>query len=80
MYPCSHTHTHTHTKSVCLLPHPIEELFLEYAYSLWIRGDNTVENAKKLEYGGALDARELYPELGKELRSFEGSVVDVLSS
>jgi len=35
----------------------------EYLFSLFIRGDNTLENAKKPEYGGALDARELYPDL-----------------
>lgn len=35
----------------------------EYLLSLFDRGDNTVENAKKQEYGGALDARELYPDL-----------------
>ena len=33
----------------------------EYQRSLWIRGDNTIANAKRPEYGGALDARELYP-------------------
>ncbi len=33
----------------------------EYMYSMFIRGDNTVEKAKKLEFGNALDARELYP-------------------
>lgn len=32
----------------------------EYAYSIYVRGDNTVEHAKSL---GALDARELYPDL-----------------
>ena len=32
-------------------------------YSMWVRGDNTIENAKKAEYGSALDARELYPDL-----------------
>jgi hypothetical protein len=30
----------------------------EYVYSLYCRGDNTLEKAKAL---GALDARELYP-------------------
>ena len=35
----------------------------EYMFSLAIRGDNTVEKAKKPEFGGALDARELYPHL-----------------
>ncbi|OCB85053.1 NAD-binding protein [Sanghuangporus baumii] len=43
----------------------------EYVYSLWVLGDNTVENAKKEEYGGALDARELYPDIGKELKTIE---------
>ena len=32
----------------------------EYVYSMFVRGDNTVEHAKSL---GALDARELYPDL-----------------
>lgn len=49
-----------------------------YNYSLWIR-DNTVENAKKEEYGGALDARELYPELTKELNSLEAFAKDFYS-
>lgn len=31
----------------------------EYAYSLYLCGDNTLENAKA---DGALDARELYPD------------------
>jgi len=35
----------------------------EYMLSMYIRGDNTVENAMKPEYGGALDARKLYPHL-----------------
>jgi len=35
----------------------------EYMYSLFIRGDNTIANAKKPEYGNALDARELYPNI-----------------
>ncbi|KAL5514215.1 hypothetical protein ACEPAG_2303 [Sanghuangporus baumii] len=48
-----------------------EKIVLEYQYSIWVRGDNTVENAKKAEYGGALDARELYPDIGKELRTME---------
>lgn len=47
----------------------ILKVHLEYQVSLWIRGDNTVENAKKPEYGEALDARELYPEL--KLNSLE---------
>ncbi|THG94215.1 hypothetical protein EW145_g8186, partial [Phellinidium pouzarii] len=38
-------------------------MMLEYKHSGWIRGDNTIENAKKEEYGSALDARELYPDL-----------------
>ena len=31
-------------------------------YSLWMREDNLVEKAKRPEYGGALDAKELYPD------------------
>ncbi|KLO11922.1 NAD(P)-binding protein [Schizopora paradoxa] len=41
----------------------VEQLGSEYVLSFLVRGDNTVENAKKPEYGGALDARELYPHL-----------------
>jgi len=36
---------------------------MEYMNSMFIRGDNTVENAKRPEYGSALDARELYPHI-----------------
>ncbi|TDL15978.1 NAD-P-binding protein [Rickenella mellea] len=39
------------------------QIMTEYEYSFWVRGDNTIENAKKPEYGGALDARELYPDI-----------------
>ena len=35
---------------------------LEYMRSIWIRGDNTIANAKRPEYGSALDAQELYPD------------------
>lgn len=35
----------------------------DYLLSLFARGDNTVEKAKRPEFGGALDARELYPHL-----------------
>lgn len=35
----------------------------QYLVSAWLRGDNTLENAKRPEYGGALDARELYPDI-----------------
>lgn len=41
----------------------INSVNLEYQLSIHIRGDDTVENAKKEEYGNALDARELYPDL-----------------
>ncbi|KAL5519752.1 hypothetical protein ACEPAG_1412 [Sanghuangporus baumii] len=51
----------------------------EYVYSLWVRGDNTVENAKKEEYGGALDARELYPDIGKELKTVEDFAKELYS-
>ncbi|KAL5534994.1 hypothetical protein ACEPAF_3085 [Sanghuangporus sanghuang] len=49
----------------------LERNTADYVYSHWFRGDNTVENAKKEEYGGALDAKELYPDLGRELRPLE---------
>ncbi|KAL5534779.1 hypothetical protein ACEPAG_1243 [Sanghuangporus baumii] len=51
-----------------------------YVYILWIRGDNTVENAKKEEYGGALDAKELYPDLGEELKALEDYAKELLAS
>ncbi|EIM83074.1 NAD-P-binding protein [Stereum hirsutum FP-91666 SS1] len=35
----------------------------QYHKNMWVLGENTVENAKKEEFGGALDARELYPDL-----------------
>ncbi|TDL19859.1 NAD-binding protein [Rickenella mellea] len=41
----------------------IPQIMNEYIYSFWVRGDNVISNAKKLEYGGALDARELYPDI-----------------
>ncbi|GJJ09953.1 hypothetical protein Clacol_004177 [Clathrus columnatus] len=34
-------------------------IFYDYGYSMYVLGENTVENAKQL---GALDARELYPD------------------
>jgi hypothetical protein len=37
---------------------------LECAYSIYIRGDNTIANAKK---AGALDVRELYPDMSPKL-------------
>lgn len=40
-----------------------EQVGADYLWSLFIRGDNTLGNAKKAEYGGALDAKELYPDL-----------------
>ncbi|TDL19856.1 NAD-P-binding protein [Rickenella mellea] len=30
--------------------------------SMWIRGDNRMDNARKIEYGGAMDAKALYPD------------------
>jgi len=41
----------------------LAQIGAEYLLSIFVRGDNIVENAKKPEYGGALDARELYPHL-----------------
>ena len=35
----------------------------EYIRSPWIRGYNTIANATRPDYGGALDARELYPDI-----------------
>ena len=47
----------------------------EYTYSLWVRGDNIVEKAKKPEFGNALDAKELYPDL--KLRRLEDDAKQV---
>ena len=44
-------------------PKSVESIIAGYLYSVWYRGDNTVENAKKPEFGNALDAKELYPDL-----------------
>jgi len=44
-------------------PGSMERIYFQLFNSLFVREDNTVENAKKEEYGGALDARELYPDL-----------------
>lgn len=43
--------------------HSVEHALWEYMLTRWIRGDNTMENARKFEYEGALDAKELYPGL-----------------
>ncbi|KAL5514230.1 hypothetical protein ACEPAG_2318 [Sanghuangporus baumii] len=51
----------------------------DYVYSLWVRGDNTVENAKKKEYGGALDARELYPDIGQDIKTVEDFAKELYS-
>lgn len=46
----------------------------QYAYSKYVRKDNTPENAKYLGY---LDARELYPDLKpKSFRDFVGDLLD----
>ena len=47
----------------------LTSLAYEYMRSLWVRGDNTIANAKRPEYGGALDARKLYPDI--KLRTLE---------
>lgn len=45
---------------------------------MYVRGDNTVENSKKEEYGGALDAKELYPDI--KLRSLEAYAEEFYSN
>lgn len=37
----------------------MKSVFLQYLFCLWIRGDNTLENAKHMK---KLDGRELYPD------------------
>lgn len=46
---------------------------LQYHHSMYVRKDNTPENAKYLGY---LDTRELYPDF--KTRSFENLVKEVL--
>jgi len=41
----------------------VSQVYFEYMYSLWIRGDSVIANAVKPEYGSALDAQKLYPDL-----------------
>ena len=41
----------------------LQQIVFQYLHSLYVRGDNTAENAKKEEYGSALDAKELYPDI-----------------
>jgi len=41
----------------------LTQMGYEYILSMFVAGDNTVERAKRPEYGGALDAQELYPHL-----------------
>lgn len=60
-----------------LAPGSIEQSYFQYFYSLFVRGDNTVENAKKEEYGSALDARVLYPDL--KPRSLEAFAIEYYS-
>ena len=43
--------------------HPHLRIAKAYMRSMWINGDNTIENAKTEAYGNALDARELYPDV-----------------
>ncbi|KAF5343074.1 hypothetical protein D9758_011145 [Tetrapyrgos nigripes] len=38
-------------------------VYCHYQHSMWILGENTIEKAKLPEFGGALDARELYPDM-----------------
>jgi len=51
--------------------------YFQLMHSMFVRGDNTVENAKKKEYGGALDARELYPDF--QPRSLESYATEYYS-
>ena len=47
----------------------LHQILFQYIHSMFVRGDNTVENAKKEEYGNALDAKALYPDI--EVTSLE---------
>ena len=46
-------------------------IYYLFALSIWINGDNTIEKAKQPEWGAALDAKELYPDIVGKLRSFK---------
>ena len=49
-------------EAICKNPEDPSLILHQYMYSCWVRGDNTVANAKRPEYGNALDSRELYPD------------------
>ncbi|KAF5328036.1 hypothetical protein D9758_011128 [Tetrapyrgos nigripes] len=48
--------------------------YWDYHYSMWVLGENTVEMAKLPELGGALDTRELYPDM--EVRPLEDYAIE----
>ena len=57
----------------------LRRVWTEYANSIYVRGDNTFENAVEL---GALDARALYPDykpttLDEYVKAFYGGVKKV---
>lgn len=50
--------------------------YWQYHHSLWILGENVVSNAVKAEFGGALDAQVLYPDMIAGLRGVRESAVE----
>lgn len=50
--------------------------YWQYHYSLWILGENLASNAVKPEFGGALDAKVLYPDMVAGLRGVRESAVE----
>lgn len=52
-------------------PESEKQGFFQFMHSVYVRGDNTIESAKKEEFGSALDARELYPDfIPRSLESY----------
>lgn len=54
--------------------------YWQYHHSLWILGENLASNAVKPEFGGALDAKVLYPDMVPGLRSVRESAVEYFKS
>lgn len=54
--------------------------YWQYHHSLWILGENLAAKAVKPEFGGALDAKVLYPDMVAGLRSVRESAVDFFKS
>ena len=59
-------------------PLGLNAIQLGYIDSIWLRGENNIESAKKEECGSALNAKELYPDL--KLRTILDYVKEVYTA